>query len=200
MKKIFTILILCFASVTLSAQSIVLVSGNIDFLQKERALKFEFTYENMLVGKMTEAEYVDKKVGDYNTKESGKGDLWRKAWVKDREERFQPKFIELFTKYMEENKTPVTTDGTNYKIHVNTTFTEPGFNVGVVRRNASVDLQCKITDNTGKTIALINIRDASANNFWGADFDSGYRLQESYAKAGRELAKFMIKKAKILSK
>jgi hypothetical protein len=31
----------------------------------------------------------------------------------------------------------------------------------------------------------------------GTDFDTGYRIQECYAKAGRELAQFFIKKAKL---
>lgn len=199
MKKLFTVFVLCCISSVTYSQSIVLVSSNIDFLRSEKHLRFDFTYDDMLVGKMTESEYVDKKVGEYNAKEVGKGDLWRKAWVEDRETRFKPKFLELFTKYMEENGTPLTIGDANYVVNVNTCFTEPGFNVGVVRRNASVDLVCKIINkSTGAQEALINIRDASANNFWGVDFETGYRLQESYAKAGRELAKFMIKRAKLI--
>jgi len=31
----------------------------------------------------------------------------------------------------------------------------------------------------------------------GADFDTGVRIGESYAKAGKELAKFFIKNAKL---
>lgn len=199
MKKLFITLILCGLSVAAYSQSIVLLSGNVDFLKTEKTLQFDFTYNDMLVGKMTEAAYVDKKVGEYNAKEPGRGDVWHQAWINDRENRFKPKFIELFTKYMADNGTPVQiADGANYVVIVNTGFTEPGFNVGVMRKNASVDLTCKIIEvATGQQVALINIRDASANNFSGTDFDAGFRIQESYAKAGRELAKFLIKTAKI---
>lgn len=180
------------------AQNIVLTSGSLAPLKTEHVLKFEFTYNEMLVGKMTEAEYVEKKVADYNAKEAGKGDTWKENWIADRETRFQPKFLELFDKYMEEKKISSGTDGANYVAVVNTDFTEPGFNVGVVRRNASIDLSCKILNiATGEQVASLKIRNASANNFWGTDFDSGYRLQETYAKAGRELAKFLIKKGKL---
>jgi len=41
------------------------------------------------------------------------------------------------------------------------------------------------------------VENSAANNFWGGDFDIGYRVQESFAKAGRELAEFMIKDAKL---
>ena len=90
------------------------------------------------------------------------------------------------------------TEGAQYRIEINTDFTEPGWNVGVMRQNASVDLSCKVKKiETGEQVASIRIRNASANNFWGTDFTSGYRVQETYAKAGRELAKFFIKKAKL---
>ncbi len=152
----------------------------------------------MLVGKMTESEYVNKKVTEYNEKEAGKGDEWKEAWYNDRKERFEPKFLELFDKYMEEAGVASTTEGANYVIEINTDFTEPGWNVGIMRQNASVDLSCKVKKiDTNEQVASIRIRNASANNFWGTDFTSGYRVQETYAKAGRELAKFFIKKAKL---
>ena len=152
----------------------------------------------MLVGKLTENEYVNKKISDYNKKEEGKGEQWKEAWYGDRKERFEPKFLELFDKYMSEVDVEAGTEGAQYRIEINTDFTEPGWNVGVMRQNASIDLSCKVKNiETGEQVASIKIRNASANNFWGTDFTSGYRVQETYAKAGRELAKFFIKKAKL---
>lgn len=198
MQRLLIIVLFLFAGLLSYAQNIILTSGSLAPLKSEQVLKFEFTYDEMLVGKITEAEYVDKKVGDYNSKEAGKGDTWKTNWIADRKGRFEPKFVELFDKYMEEKNIASGTEGANYIITINTDFTEPGFNVGVVRRNASVDLSCKIINiATGEQIASVKIRNASANNFWGTDFDSGYRLQESYAKAGREFAKFLVKKGKL---
>lgn len=191
-------LLCCIATLSSYAQSVVMTSGTIDFIKDQKVLQFTFTYNEMLVGKLTESEYVMKKVTDYNEKEAGKGDEWKAAWFGDRKERFEPKFLELFDKYMGEKGIVSGTDGANYVIEINTDFTEPGWNVGVMRQNASVDLSCKVKNSsTGEQVASIKIRNASANNFWGADFTSGYRVQETYAKAGRELAKFFIKKAKL---
>lgn len=200
MKKTFIAftLLCCIATLSSYAQSVVMTSGTIDFINDQKVLQFSFTYNEMLVGKLTESEYVTKKVTDYNEKEAGKGDEWKAAWFGDRKERFEPKFLELFDKYMGEKGIVSGTDGANYVIEINTDFTEPGWNVGVMRQNASVDLSCKVKNiSTGEQVASIKIRNASANNFWGADFTSGYRVQETYAKAGRELAKFLIKKAKL---
>jgi hypothetical protein len=81
---------------------------------------------------------------------------------------------------------------------VNTHFIEPGFNVGVARKNASVSMTAKFFDSgTGQQLAVITVTNASANSFSGLDFDVAYRIQESYEKAGRELAKFLIKKLKL---
>ena len=199
MKKRITIVLLlsCFTILSF-AQSIVMTSGSIDFIKDQKTIDFSFSYEEMLVGKLTEKEYVDKKVSEYNKKEEGKGDQWKEAWYGDRKERFEPKFLELFDKYMSEVGITAGTEGAQYRIEINTDFTEPGWNVGVMRQNASVDLSCKVKNiETGEQVASIRIRNASANIFWGTDFTSGYRIQETYAKAGRELAKFLIKKAKL---
>lgn len=197
-KTITTLLLLCCITTLSFAQSIVLTSGSIDFIKDQKIIDFSFSYEEMLVGKLTENEYVNKKISDYNKKEEGKGEQWKEAWYGDRKERFEPKFLELFDKYMSEVDVEAGTEGAQYRIEINTDFTEPGWNVGVMRQNASIDLSCKVKNiETGEQVASIKIRNASANNFWGTDFTSGYRVQETYAKAGRELAKFFIKKAKL---
>lgn len=197
-KRITTLLLLSCLTTFAFAQSIVITSGSLDFIKDQKVIDFTFSYEEMLVGKLTESEYINKKVSEYNKKEAGKGDEWKEAWTNDRKERFEPKFRELFNKYMEEVGVSAGAEGAQYRIEINTDFTEPGWNVGVMRQNASVDLSCKVKNiETGEQVASIKIRNASANNFWGTDFASGYRIQETYAKAGRELAKFFIKKAKL---
>lgn len=198
MQKILIFSVFFLLSMSFYAQSITLTSGSLDPLKGEKVIKFEFTYDEMVVGKLTEREYVDKKVADYNDKEAGKGDEWRKNWVEDRANRFEPKFLELFNKYMEEVGVVSGSEGANYVVVFNTEFTEPGFNVGVMRKNASIDMSGKILHiESGDQIASIKIKNSSANSFSGFDFDSGFRIQESYAKAGREFAKFLIKKGKI---
>jgi len=199
MKRFFILFIGCCFSLSLSAQSITVTSGSLDFIKGEKVLETSYTYNDMLVGRMTEKEYVDKKVSEYNAKEEGRGDSWRESWIRDRERRFEPIFEELFNKHMEGTGIVVRKNqGATYRLEINTDFTEPGFNVGVVRKNATIDLTCSVFNmETGEHVAAIKIRNSSANSFMGTDFDAGYRIQECYAKAGRELAKFIRKKAKL---
>jgi len=99
---------------------------------------------------------------------------------------------------MEDFDIIVDNEGAKFQFVFNTDFTEPGFNVGVMRRNASIDMTGLILNiATGEQIAKFKIKNASANNFMGTDFDSGFRIQETYGKAGREFAKFLIKKGKL---
>lgn len=73
-KRITTVVLLSCFTILSYAQSIVMTSGSIDFIKAQKTIDFSFSYEEMLVGKLTEKEYVDKKVSEYNKKEEGKGD------------------------------------------------------------------------------------------------------------------------------
>ncbi|MDD2503930.1 MAG: hypothetical protein PHG58_08810 [Clostridia bacterium] len=198
MKKLFISFFLIAFCFSANGQSIKRTSGSLGFLKSEKVVGITFTYENMRVGKLTEEEYVRKKMGEYNEKRMGWGDEWKEAWIRDRAERYEPKFIELFSKYIGEKGISVDNTRADYEISVNADFIEPGFNVGVARRNASVNLTCRFVNKSdGNEVAVVTIVDASANNFGGGDFEVGFRVQESFAKAGREFAKFLIKEGKL---
>ncbi len=178
---------------SLQAQRLKLTEGDLAMLKGQTSINFEFTYDPMSVGKFdTEKEYLEKKTEEYNKKEAGRGDNWAKSWVADRHSRFEPKFIELFTKAsgLSESKTA------KYTIIFKTKFTEPGFNIGIVRKNAKIDADAVIveTADKSKVVALITVDDALGRTFGGYDFDTGQRLAEAYADAGKALGKMISKK------
>jgi hypothetical protein len=181
------------ASSGAKSQRVRLTEGRFDFLKSERSVNIDFSYENMGVGKFSEEDYVSKKVEEYNKKEPGRGDNWAKSWVADRQYRFEPKFLELFDKYAEIS---VRKDS-KYTILFHTTFTEPGFNVGVIKRNAEINAEAWIveTANRGNVIAKITIQNSPGRSFWGNDYDTGERLAEAYAAAGKALGKFIKNKS-----
>ncbi|RYE27979.1 MAG: hypothetical protein EOP48_34020, partial [Sphingobacteriales bacterium] len=116
-----------------SAQKVKLIEGDLSAIKSEKSINTEFSYENMSVGKFEkESEYVAKKTEEYNKKEAGRGDTWAKRWVDDREQRFQPKFNELFEKASGMTISPKA----KYTLIYKTTFLEPGFNIGVANKAA----------------------------------------------------------------
>jgi hypothetical protein len=180
-------------SLNANSQHVKLLEGSIDVLKSEKDISVEFTYNDMRVGKFDkEADYVEEKKGDYNKKEPGKGDTWAKNWVGDRKYRYEPKFNELFEKYAEMTVKP----SAKYTLIFNTNFTEPGFNIGITRKSAQINGEAVIveTADKSKVIAKIRVEKAPGNSFWsGNDFDTGDRISECYATAGKGLGKFIKK-------
>jgi hypothetical protein len=176
-----------------SAQNMKITQGSLKSLKGETAIKTEFTYDNMRVGKdLTEKEYLDEKKEKFNAKEAGKGDKWEKAWVEDRSSRFEPQFRELFAKH-----SGLTTAGENpkYTLIFHTTRTEPGWNVGIARASAQIDAEVTIveTKNRSNIVAKVTILKSPGRDAMGYDFETGARLQEAYAKAGKSLGKLVMK-------
>ncbi len=200
MKKTYILLLLSaffVVSNTAVAQKVKLKSGKLSMLSGVKELNVQYDYSEMSVGKFSdEADYIKKKKEDYNKKEAGKGDSWEKAWVADRENRFEPQFEELF------NKTSGIKVGdlsdAKYTLIFKTTFTEPGYNIHISRKNASINGEAYIveTANPDKILAKITVDKCPGRTFGGYDYDSGTRIQEAYAVAGKGLGKFIKKEAK----
>ncbi|MEP7278119.1 MAG: hypothetical protein ABI813_05725 [Bacteroidota bacterium] len=178
------------------AQRIKITEGDLSALKNETSIRTEFTYENMNVGKhASEAEYLAKKTADYNKKEAGKGDRWAKDWVLDRKDKYEPKFNELF-----EKSSGMTVNGgknnARYTLIYKTNYTEPGFNIGVMRHNAETNAEVWIVETaTNKVIAKLTVEKALGRTFGGYDYDTGVRIAECYADAGKALGKFIKKNA-----
>jgi len=176
-----------------NAQKIKVVDGDPSILKDEPSVEFKFTYDNMAIGKFENGQdYIDKKTAEYNAKQDGKGDRWAKEWVTNRQASYEPKFIDLFLKYslMSEKA------DAKYTIIFHTSFTEPGYNVYVSRHNAEISGEAMIveTAHPDKVLATISIEKAPGRTFGGEDYDAGIRIAESYADAGKYLAKFIMKK------
>lgn len=181
------------------AQRVELKSGNVSVLSGQKTVNVEYDYSDFSVGKFaTEKEYVDKKAAEYNEKEAGKGDAWKKDWVNDRKTRFEPKFEELFNKGMEDAglKAVQSRPDAAYTLIVRTKSVEPGFNVGVMRKNAHVDFEIDLVESANKSVKVAEfaLRNVPGGQFGGFDYDTGVRIAESYAKAGKSLAAFLGRK------
>lgn len=193
MKKSLALLLVAGLALPAAAQKMKMHSGSFDALKGEKTVDLRFTYENMKVGKHAEADYLAKKVKEYNEKEAGKGDDFAKSWVADRMARFEPKFEELFN-----DEGPVSGSRDNaeakYSFVINTDFTEPGYNIGVSKMPASINATIKLVEKaSGSELGAMTVVGVPGSQFGGYDFDTGSRLAESYAKLGKELRKYLAK-------
>jgi hypothetical protein len=181
-----------------NAQRIKLIEGDLTPLKNEKKINTEFTYDHMSVGKFDkEEDYIAKKKDEYNKKESGKGDKWAKDWVADRQDKFEPKFNDLFEKESEMATTGSKKEA-KYTLIYKTTSTEPGFNIAIMRHNAETNAEVWIVEaaNHSKVIAKISVQKAQGRTFWGEDYETGGRIAECYADAGKALGRFIRKEIK----
>lgn len=195
MKNVIIILISVFFVGSVSAQKIKLTEGSLGFIDDVKELKVEYDYSDMSVGKYdSEADYVADKTKAYNEKEANRGDGWAESWVNDREARFQPGFEELFNKHMEELGVKTSTDATSdYRMVVKTVSTEPGFNIGIMKKPALLNMEITFF-NGDKEEAVMTVEKAPGKTFGSGDFDTGVRITEAYSKAAKEIAKYIVKK------
>jgi len=81
---------------------------------------------------------------------------------------------------------------------VHTTRTEPGFNIGVMKKNAEGDFELSIveTANPSKVLSQGVLKNVPGSQFAGYDYDVSSRVKESYAKAGKMIGKSLAKATK----
>lgn len=179
------------------SQKITVLEGSLKALKGESILNVQYDWSEIAVGKFAkESEYLDKKVAEYNEKEKGRGDKWRESWNGDKTGRFQPEFEKLFNKYTGKLGLYMGNEkASKYTAIVKTTFIEPGFNIYVTKKPASVDLKITIveTDNPDKVVAILVSKGNPGRTYGMNDFDTGIRISESFALAGKKLAAFFVK-------
>ena len=171
-----------------NAQRVKNTSGNEGILKTESAINIEFVYDNLSVGKYhNEQDYIKAKTEEYNKKEPGKGDSWARNWENDKESRFEPKFIELF----KINSGMSVMTEAKYTLIFKTLSIEPGYNIGISRKNAEIDAEVWIVETANKTnkLATFTISNVPGGTAFGYDFDTGLRISEAFANAGKKLGK-----------
>lgn len=200
MKKSIVMFVVLFSTALMFAQKAKVLDGNIKNLKGITQYDLVFDYENLEIPKYdSEEEFLKDKMQKREEKEAGTGEKFKKSWFADREERYEPKFIESFNKRFDDNEVKVGKDmGADHVMKVKTTFMYAGYNVGVVRKGSKIDAIISVykKDDPNTLLYSVKYTKAEGNGAMGYDFDSGYRISEAYAKLAKTLAKNIAKKAK----
>jgi len=193
LKQLSALALVLFMAICGFGQKVELLEGNLSVLKSEKSIDFSFNYDSMTIGKgrhaTPEAEYVAKKISEYNKKTPGKGDEWAKAWKDDRDSRYQPAFTKMFEQYSSMQMSA----SSKYTLIFKTTMTEPGFNIVVHQEPAQIDGLVWIVETANKShvIAKLSLVKADGRGYWGSEYDTGERLTEAYEAAGRGLGYFI---------
>ncbi len=194
MKSLNTLAILLLICFSANAQK-VSKKGNLSELNG-KTVQLVFDYSDIEIGKkkLAEKDYIADKVQELNKKEAGKGDTWKAAWESDRSSRHEPKFLKLLSENCD--KATFGMEEGDYIATVKTIFLEPGFNIGITRKDALVSLEIDFASSASpdKIIGTVTVLNATGKVFGGMDFDNGGRITEAYAKAGKGFGNYLCKK------
>lgn len=199
MRKLVLLGLLTAFAFQANAQKIKMTNGDLKFLKGVEMIDVSYTYDDhMKVGKMTEQAYVKKKMQKAEEGKPGGGAHWKEMWMDDRTTHFEPMFEELFNEYAKKEDVFIAegVEGATYKMIVNTTFIEPGMNVGVAKKNAMVDMEITFVpiDDESKVLTRFIILKSPGRSMGYGDYDAGIRVGEAYAKAAKEFVKLLLKK------
>lgn len=184
-----------FGSLTGFAQEVDLTKGDLSILKGETTINIEVTYEKMAVGDFSkESDYIKKRIEELNAKEPGTGDKWAVEWEEQKKNYFGDKFILGFTK---QNKMTYSKDA-KYTLIFNTKALEPGYQVGISKRNAGVDGNVTLVETAkrDKKLAVLFVERAPETKWRGAAFDAKSRIGDAYYMDGQKVGKFIEKNSK----
>lgn len=179
-------------SLCINAQEVSQNKGDLSILKDEKTINIEFTYEKMRVGDFSkEEDYIKTKTIEYNNKEAGTGDTWAIKWQEDKSMRYEPKFILGFSKT---NKMTIDSNA-KYTIIFNTKALEPGYSIGISKRNAGIDGTVTIVETAkrDKKLVMLSVERPEENKWRGAAFDAGSRIADAYFLTGQKIGKFIKK-------
>ena len=180
---------------TLLAQKVEITKGDWGNLKGVSAYNVEFDYSNLQIPKYdSEEEFLKDKMAKREEKEPGTGEIFKTSWYSDREEFYEPRFIETFNERYKDGAVKVGKDiGAEYTMNIHTTMIYPGYNVGAVRHNSKVELTLTIykTGDPDNIIFQGDYTKIEGQGNGGFDFNSGQRIADAYIIFGRALAKHM---------
>jgi len=202
MKKVLVLAVLL-ASSMMSAQKMEVISGDFMNLKGISEYNVTFDYSNIKVDRVSEEEFL----ADRMKKREGNGNdiKFKNSWFADRENRFEPKFIESFNTRFKKGAVKVAKNLTTakYTMDVKTTWVHPGFNVVIMHNSSLINTVITVFETANPSNVLASIkydRSPGKGKFAGPlgflDYNSGYRISEAYAKLAKEFASHIKKKTK----
>lgn len=181
--------------VEVPSQEIKILSGNSRYFKKAGSCLIQFDYSDLKIGGYTnEAEYIEHMREDAELRRKS-ADEWEEKWFSNRKYVFEPKFLELFHKYAGAKiKLDPEAREQPFVLKLHTQFIEIGFNRNFKKSPTYINILATLSEVNGTEEPLV----VSMKYVIGSEVASSYsadfrRIEEAYAKCGKELAKYMRK-------
>jgi hypothetical protein len=149
---------------------------------------FDYSGQNVQ-GFETEEAFLKEKM-DKRKEKDGAAEKFKKDWYEDRENKYEPKFIEYFNKRFEKGEIKVGKNiDAKYTMNIKTTWIYPGYNVVAGAEPAKISAIITITETENPKNILVSLEfDKSIGLEQGQfDFDQGYRIAGAYERLAKNL-------------
>ncbi|WP_395093406.1 hypothetical protein ACF3NR_03770 [Vaginella massiliensis] len=201
MKKMLLMMLLSFATMA-TAQKSEIKLGDFNFLKDQKKVKVVFDYSNLKINadSISEAEYIAKRKDDLNSKNPGNGDAWIDKWKGAKESIWEPKFMELLSKYATKDtgiQFSKYAEDAPYTLTVRVDWIYPGRDAFVMKQYAKVSSTLIFTDskNKGDKKLIIKYKEAPGDQY-GNNFSNESRIGEGFAKTAKTFSKNLEKALK----
>lgn len=176
-------------------QEIEILKGNPKYFKNAVSFFIQFDYSKVKIGGYeNEAAYIAYMREDAELRRKS-ADEWEEKWFSDRKSVFEPKFLYLFHKSAGYKiKLDPTAKKHNFVLKLHTQFIEIGFRRNFQTSPTYINILATLSDenNTEESlvISMKYVIGKEVSDSYSADFR---RMEEAYAKCGKELAKYMRK-------
>jgi hypothetical protein len=176
-------------------QEIQILSGSPEQFKKASVYLVQFNYSDLKIGGYeNEAAYIKYMREDAELRRKS-ADEWEEKWFSDRKLFFEPKFLEVFHKYAGSKiKLDPKAREQNFELNLHTQFIEIGFNRNFQKSPTYINVLATLSkENDTEEPLVISMKNIIGNEVmssYSADFR---RIEEAYAKCGKELAKYLKK-------
>jgi len=198
--KITTAIAAMLFSMTGIAQKVTLLSGDFKNLKGISEYNVTFDYDGLTVDRVSEEQFLIDKMK--KREGNGKDIEFKKNWFADRENKYEPKFVESFNKRFKKGavKAAENLAGAKYTMNIKTIWIHPGFNIGIMHNSSLLHTIVSVveTSNPSKVLYSAKYERVSGKGVFTPigfmDYNSGYRISEGYAKLAKTIAAQINKK------
>lgn len=188
-------------STVILAQKSKVTEGDWNALKGISEYTLVFDYSNLVIPKFdSEEAFLADKMSKRDEKEAGTGEKFKESWFSDRENFYEPRFIETFNDRYKDNlvKVDKNLNSAEYTMKIHTTFMYPGYNVGVVRHDSKIEVTLSVykNDSPEKILFSADYTKINGEGNGGFDYNSGQRIADAYIIFARKLVKDMYKNNK----
>ena len=195
MKKMTLTIVALTLSVSMFSQKPNVLEGDFKALKGIETYDLEFDYSKVEIPDFdSEEAYIEQKMKEKEEDLPGSSEEWKKKYYSDRQEHFEPKFMESFNK-RGAWKASKDYDDSEYVMKVNTLELYNGWNVGVMRKPARIAATIGVYKRNEETpLILVEYKDVKGADALGYDFATHSRLAEAYAKLAKSFLRDLEKK------